>query len=74
MVLDRLFKLGFQTFRDITWQPIYRKDFPRIYTKSAKVTIYVNLMMVLEVNEKEEQMVSTAYTTQKGFYRGTRLE
>ena len=31
-------------------------------------------MMVLEVNEKEEQMVSTAYTTQKGFYRGTRLE
>ena len=39
-----------------------------------KVTIYVNLMMVLEVNEKEEQMVSTAYTTQKGFYRGTRLE
>ena len=41
---------------------------------SKKVTIYVNLMMVLEVNEKEEQMVSTAYTTQKGFYRGTRLE
>ena len=31
-------------------------------------------MMVLEVNEKEEQMVSTAYTTQKGFYRGMRLE
>ena len=30
--------------------------------------------MVLEVNEKEEQMVSTAYTTQKGFYRGTELE
>ena len=26
-------------------------------------------MMVLEVNEKEEQMVSTAYTTQKGFYK-----
>ena len=72
MVLDRLFKLGFQTlgFR----QPIYREDFPRIYAKSAKVTIYVNLMMVLEVNEKEEQMVSTAYTTQKGFYRGTRLK
>ena len=38
--------------------------------KSEKVTIYVNLMMVLEVNEKEEQMVSTAYTTQKGFYMG----
>ena len=42
----------------------------RKYSKSEKVTIYVNLMMVLEVNEKEEQMVSTAYTTQKGFLRG----
>ena len=30
-------------------------------------------MMVLEVNEKEEQMVSTAYTTQKGFYTGGRI-
>ena len=29
------------------------------------VTIAVNLMMVLEVDEKEEQMVTTAYTTQR---------